>query len=169
MHSRIYQLNELGQELKCELINENTDFDLFASFADYVADSDLKNDFEWIKHCYKDNFKFEEKDGKLLITFTEKGIRDILDENLQKAKDLLNDMTIEDFANYYSSDTYKLKELLSGDDFGFHFMDTTKTDNLYCGYLENMLGFLKIVYRYLKEKELEEITYEIISSLDYHN
>lgn len=171
MHSRIFALRYVSKDMPTdyEMLNENVDFDRFMSYADYVANSDnYDEDLHWLEECYTGIFSIEKKDNDRFVHVNRKGLETYFKGRFDQLKIRLDKYNLEEFMSLWGN-TYDIKNLLCGDDFGFHFGTMGNNDTIHDTWYDNQMEFFRLVYSHMKRENLDEIVFRFEGSLDYHS
>jgi len=173
MHSRIFALRIVGKNIPTayEMIKEEkVNFDLFSSFADYIGNTySVEEDLKWLTTCFKGLFGIERKGNDIFIHLRKDNLDNYLEERYEKLQKAFEQVDFTEFTNSYSTKIWNIKELLFGDDYGFHFGVMSDYDNFAEISYDNELEFFRLARWLMVSKNLEEIVYRFEGSLDYHN
>lgn len=164
MHSRVFAI--VGcQEAEIFERDENEVYDHMEHIADYVKDTELFESWQWlIKSCYGKVIKGECKDHKYFIKINFKELKNYFSDKLDKLRNMLDDMNVDEFADSWSMKCYEF-ECEQNDKFGFYVFDTCEQ---YFS-VDTIDEWLKYVYTHMKRSNKTTVKYQVLKAYDYHS
>ena len=166
MHSRIFclvsknQSEEEKENIKKDFkgLTEDEFYDQFQSYGvDYCNDeTNLKDDWEWLgrnKAC-----EIYEEDGRFFIRFTKDCIKNYISNKLEKLKEKVDELTLENFDEWV---VFDLQNLLN-DKHSFWFL----INEQYNDYSFDSL--LLSMWKDIQQGKNINLDYEVVKSVDYH-
>ena len=181
MHSRIIALRNVKSEQekskKYELLKEQDILDYYdgnmPSFADYVADlskEQTKYSYDWLVECLNYQAKqkaiLKQENGEYFLEIPKSLLEEKLKKDFELFKEKAQSLTQEEFLDGFGIERYDLKNLLVGDNGGFHFFDKTGAENVYGCSLDNEMDWIRYTLAFAKEDD--KLLFRLEGALDYH-
>ena len=168
MHSVVFKLNENYSKnfkhITAAHFQENGFEEVIGCT---VKDQDEKEDlsnYNWLLTLYKEfkGFKVElKKNGYYYLTITKDACKSILTSQFDKARDLIDDYTLDLFRNRRVN-SLDISKLVSGNSTGFYFHIFNEREFL------NDVEFFEWLYNRCIAFKFDEMVFRLEGTLDYH-